>query len=191
MTRIRNCKCKNCHIFFKPDPHNAKKQQFCKKPECRNASKKESQRKWLNKPENVDYFRGSANVERVQQWRAEHPGYGHKKVPQDKDALQDLLIQQMPETYNDSDKFQEIALQDLLIAQPYVLLGLIANITGNALQDDMDFTLRRLQKLGRDIAAHHINSNKGGQNGVETSYPAPTSTACAPAIQLGGPSAGP
>jgi hypothetical protein len=34
-------------------------------PECRKASKVESQRRWLSKPENQNHFRGSANVERV------------------------------------------------------------------------------------------------------------------------------
>ena len=58
-----------------PDRHNWWHQKFCTKPECRQASKVQSQRQWLKRPENRDVFRGSANVERVRQWRDKHPGY--------------------------------------------------------------------------------------------------------------------
>ncbi len=59
-------KCNNCHMFFLPDPRNAGRQRYCSEPECRKASKAASQRKWLAKPENRDYFRGAPNVQRVQ-----------------------------------------------------------------------------------------------------------------------------
>jgi hypothetical protein len=55
-------KCKNCHTFFLPDPRNAGKQKYCFEAECRRTSKAASQRKWLAKPENRDYFRGPLNV---------------------------------------------------------------------------------------------------------------------------------
>jgi hypothetical protein len=42
-----------------------------------------SQKRWLQKPENQDYFRGSQNVQRVQRWRKANPGYWRRK-PQDK-----------------------------------------------------------------------------------------------------------
>ena len=45
------------------------------KPGCRKASKADSQRRWLQKPENRDYFRGPEHVQRVQRWREAHPGY--------------------------------------------------------------------------------------------------------------------
>lgn len=191
MMRVKKCKCKNCRTFFSPDPRNAKRQKFCGEPECRKASKKESQRKWLNKPENKDYFRGHQNVLRVQQWRAEHPGYWRRSKTSAEIALQDPLTGQLPENIKNTPQLNENALQDLLIAQPFVLLGLIANFIGTALQDDIDTTLRRLQKLGRDIAEHHINYNQGGHYGAQKSYPAPTGAPGPPPIQLGGPPAGP
>ena len=40
------------------------------------------------------------------------------------------------------------ALQDLLTSQPAVLIGLIANFTGCALQDDIAMAMRRMQQLG-------------------------------------------
>jgi hypothetical protein len=191
MILIKKCKCKNCHTFFCPDSRNARRHKFCGKPECRKASKKGSQRKWLNKAENKDYFRGPENVRRVQLWRAEHPGYWRRNKTTTEIALQDPLIGQPSENIENSPKFNETALQDLLIAQPFVLLGLIANLTGSALQDHIDTTVRRLQKLGRDIAEHHMNCNKGGHYDDEKSYPASTGASYTPPVQLGGPSVGP
>ncbi|WP_300455414.1 hypothetical protein [Desulfobacula sp.] len=58
--KIRRCRCKNCNDLFKPDPCNLKRQKFCKKSECKEASKRYSQQKWLLKPKNKDYFSASA-----------------------------------------------------------------------------------------------------------------------------------
>jgi len=69
------CKCRCCNLFFHPDPHNPRRQFYCFEPDCRRASKAASQRRWLRKPANRDYFRDGANVERVQQWRKANPGY--------------------------------------------------------------------------------------------------------------------
>jgi hypothetical protein len=190
MVPIKKRKCKNCHIVFLPDPRNAKRQNFCSKPECRKASKKASQRKWLNKPENKNHFRGPENVLRVQMWRAEHPGYWRRKKSPAETALQDPLSVQHFENKEDTPKPDDIALQDFLIVQPFVLLGLIANFTGSALQDDIDSSVRRLQQLGRDIVGHHIKYG-GDHYAKEKSYPARTSTPCTAQFQLGGPSAGP
>ena len=91
--RIRKRKCKNCGLFFPPDPRNARQQQFCSKPECRKASKAASQKRWLKKEENRDYFRGPDNVLRVQEWRRDHPGYWRPKTPPKAMPLQDLLAE--------------------------------------------------------------------------------------------------
>jgi hypothetical protein len=44
-------------------------------------------------------------------------------------------------------------LQEILIAQPAVLIGLIAHIVGTPLQDDIVRTTDRLLRLGQDILA--------------------------------------
>jgi len=62
MTKIKQKKCCNCNKLFKQDPRNAKRQRYCGKPECRKASKSASQRRWLQKPENRNYFRVPDNV---------------------------------------------------------------------------------------------------------------------------------
>jgi hypothetical protein len=113
--------------LFTPDARNATRQRYCSKPACRKQSKADSQRRWLQKPENRDYFRGPEHVLRVQRWRAAHPGYWRRA------------------------KASRVALQDLLILQPAVMVGLIAQLTGSALQDDIARAARRMQQLGNDI----------------------------------------
>ena len=44
-------------------------------------------------------------------------------------------------------------LQDLLTAQPAVLVGLIAHLAGTPLQDDIVRAIDRLLRLGQDILA--------------------------------------
>ena len=168
MAEIKRKKCRNCKELFIPDPRNAKRQKYCRTPECRKASKAASQQRWLQKPENQDYFSGPENVKRVQQWRAANPGYWYTKPKNKQDALQDPLNPQPIEKKSDNAEFAHDALQDFLIAQPHVLLGLIANFTGTALQDDIAMTIRRLQKLGQEIANNSTRSN-GGHYGSQDS----------------------
>ena len=75
MRKTQKKKCRNCRRLFVPDHRNREKQDYCEKAPCRKASKAASQKKWLSKSENKDYFRGPDNVERVQKWREDTPGY--------------------------------------------------------------------------------------------------------------------
>ncbi len=99
MKRQRRKKCKNCKELFHPDSRNVRHQQFCGKSECRQASKRQSQARWHRKPENRDYFRGPAHVERVREWRAAHPGYWKRRV------LQDVLVSQVAVTTEESGTY--------------------------------------------------------------------------------------
>ncbi len=87
-------KCSHCKRLFRPDYRNRNRQKYCNKPECRKVSKAASQKKWLNKPENKDYFRGADNVRRVQEWREQNPDYW--KLKNSKKPLQDSLAKQTP-----------------------------------------------------------------------------------------------
>jgi len=163
--RIKRRKCKHCGGLFLPDPRNATRQRYCSKPECRKASKASSQKQWLQKPENQDYFRGPDNVERVQCWRKAHPGYWRKKKNKPY-ALQDSLNLQLTENNDNRADFASYALQDSLILQPAVFIGLISQLTGYALQEDIAMVARRMQQLGNDI----LNpQHKGGNHGRKTS----------------------
>jgi len=57
------------------------------------ASKKASQRRWLGKPENHDYFRGEQHVNRVRAWRAKCPDYG-RELPLNAEPLQEMIMGQ-------------------------------------------------------------------------------------------------
>jgi hypothetical protein len=72
-------KCLHCKEEYRSDPRNCGRQRYCLKPDCRQASKAASQRQWLGRPENRDYFRGAEYCERVRLWRLAHPGHRRNK----------------------------------------------------------------------------------------------------------------
>jgi hypothetical protein len=111
---------------------------------------------------NQDYFRGAENVARVRAWRSRHPGYWRKGQGAGV-ALQDLSIAQRIDFEAEKVNSASSPLQDLLSAQPAVLIGLIAHMAGTALQDDIVRTTDRLLRLGQDILA--ISGGAGGNAG--------------------------
>ena len=146
----RKCKC--CLRLFRPDPRNRRHQRYCPATACRAGSKAASQTRWLSAPENQGYFRGAVNVARVQAWRSCHPGYWRqgRRVGA---ALQDVSMAQPIGSAVETTKAAWSPLQDVLTAQPAVLIGLIAHIVGTPLQDDIVRTTDRLLRLGQDILA--------------------------------------
>jgi len=135
-------KCQHCHEGFLADCRNLGRQRFCQKPDCRQASKANSQRQWRCRPENQDYFRGSYHCERVRRWRRDNPYYWRRKPPQPESALQDSSA-----ALQDSSA----VLQDICFQQPALIVGLIALVTGLALQDDIAASVRSLLNRGREI----------------------------------------
>ena len=190
MGLIKRKKCQHCGCLFIPDARNAKRQKFCKKPKCRKASKKHSQQLWLSKPENRDHFRGPINVERVRQWRNANPGYWRGKSINRQNALQDPLKSQPTDINKQESNFVTDALQDLLIAQQSILIGLISSFTGSALQDDIAGTMGRLQQLGRDIL-NLSPSNKGADDDCKRTDPFKQGAQGAQTVQLARSAPGP
>lgn len=146
----RKCKC--CRKLFRPDPRNRRHQYYCSAPTCRAASKAASQARWLAQPENRNYFRGPVHVARVQAWRSRHPEYWRKGRDVDP-ALQDVSTAQPTGSADKTDDIAGAPLQELISAQPAVLIGLIAHLVGTPLQDDIVRTADRLLRLGNDILA--------------------------------------
>jgi hypothetical protein len=149
MKRRRRRKCLCCG--YRVDPRNVRHQKYCSRPACRKASKTARQRRWLAKAENQDYFRGPQNLIRVRAWRSTHPGYWRRRGAETARALQDDCCTQDVEQQSESTPLAAHALQDVWLAQPAVLVGLIAHITDSALQDDIVRSTRRLLQLGQDI----------------------------------------
>lgn len=156
------CKCPHCQDFFVPDYRNRGRQKFCSAPECQAASKRRSQACWLAKPPNQDYFRGPENVQRVQAWRAEHPGYW-KRSPRNARQSATPQCSTLQETCSEQGAvLQELepkqppqvsgpALQELCEVKTPLLVGLIAQFTDAALQEDIVAYTRRLIARGQDI----------------------------------------
>lgn len=185
MRLLRKRKCLHCGQLFRPDSRNAGKQEYCSQAECRKASKAASQKKWLAKPENRDYFRGPDNVKRVQDWRRHNPGYWRKRTPSE-EPLQDHSNAKTMKGQEVAALLTFNALQDLLSSQQAVFLGLLAQLSGSALQDDIVITGRRLQQLGQDILTQPFCC-KGGRHDIQQT--APLSTHDPPGsgtVQLGG-----
>ncbi len=137
--KIRRRRCKNCHDLFMPDPRNLKRQKFCIKPECKIASKKHSQQKWLNKAKNRDYFSSPENVIRVQQWREQNLGYWRQKKPAKsvslfEDALQDTLLAKTFDCGGSQGNLMRNALQDILSSKSLVFIGFNPHLSENALK---------------------------------------------------------
>jgi len=141
-------KCLCCGELFEADVRNRGRQKYCSKQDCRRTGKAARQRRWREKPDNRDYFRGPEHVERVRVWRAAHPGYWRSHRRQPAVALQDALAPQVIESAKD---FATRTLQDALTLQGPVLIGLIAHLSDSALQEDIASTTRRLLQLGQDI----------------------------------------
>ena len=175
MPRSGSVKCLNCHQFFQPHPRSKGRQRFCSHQDCQYASKRHSQQQWLNKPENRDYFSGPENVRRVQMWRLQHPGYSRKQQRKaDKPSpLQEGLISQPVDITNEKEIVKAQALQELLSSQPVVLIGLIAHLTGAALQDDILAASRRLRQLGEDFLHPPTSGDSNHESSLTRSPPLP------------------
>ena len=151
-------KCQHCNEFYLPDRRNLHHQRYCSKPACRKQSKAESQRRWVQKPDNQDYFSGSQNSQRVKEWRKRNSGYWRKKKSARQEALQDLCMAQVAQIEELTKQESPNALQDLFLMEPAVFVGLISMMTGSALQDHIAATVQTLRRQGQDILCRNATS---------------------------------
>ena len=149
------CKCLHCKELFAPDYRNRGRQKYCPAAACQAASKRASQQRWVSRPDNEEYFRGRENVKRVQQWRAEHPGYWKQPPRRPRRALQESCLAQAAGeevvAEKEAPQVSGPALQDLCAIQTPLLVGLIAQFSDTALQEDIVAHTRRLIARGQDI----------------------------------------
>jgi len=144
-------KCLNCKGLFLPDYRNAQRQCYCQKADCRKARKRESQRAWLAKPENQNYFRDDKNAERVRNWQQEHRGYWKNTARYRRRTLQDGCAEPTPAAQELGPHSSSRTLQDLCSLQVPLLVGLISMLVGSTLPDDIATSTRRLLDKGHDI----------------------------------------
>jgi hypothetical protein len=180
-------KCLCCKERHRADPRNAGRQNYCCKPACRKASKAASQSKWSTKPENRDYFRGAENAARVRQWRAANPGYwrrGGRGKPGGQVALQETCNAQTVAAEGVAGNSGQDALQDLCPARNPVLVGLVAVLSGLALQEDIAAFIGKLLSRGEDILRMSPGRPPPPRHENEN-HPVPGATpACAAPVQL-------
>lgn len=173
MKKSSGCKCQHCRGLFIPDRRNIRRQKFCGKVACQLASKSRSQRRWLEKPENQNHFRGPENSERVRQWRKAHPGYWRKRKPLPPVPLQETCVSQATPRQVVAVPEFILPLQDLFKDQPAALVGFIATMTGFALQEDIGPFLRSMVARGRDILSGQSARCAGGH---DTDFAKPNET---------------
>jgi len=150
--RSKRRKCHGCNDFFFPDYRNEHHQHYCGKPACRQASKLASQRRWLRKPDNRDYFRDPENARRVREWRQAHPGYWKRKT-----SRSDSIQVAEPQRVNPVQSSCNVpgsplgTLQDFCLAKEPGFIGLLSMITGRTLQEDIAPIARRVVEQGQQI----------------------------------------
>jgi hypothetical protein len=110
-------------------------------------------------------------VERVRQWRRDHPGYWRKKNAEPKGVeLQDLATSEVVHSEavvvqeaglsrgvevrsGDLPEQPELALQDLASCQVPLLAGVVSLLIGDGLQDRFAHFTRELVDRGRRVLA--------------------------------------
>jgi len=190
----RKCRC--CNQFFIPDPRATDRQRYCSRLACRQASKAASQRRWLSKNGNGDYFRGPQAVRRVQLWRQCHPGYWRRNIPQSQkgQAIDDQPAKPDQSSCNVPRELPRTLQEDCLTQDP-AFVGLISMVTGSTLQEEIAVTARQLLLRGRNILGV-VHPERHEQlsdldHDQQASITASTAAPHSPELQLGGPSVGP
>jgi len=173
MNRCRRPNCKHCGDLYTPTPRRRAVQKFCPKPACQKASRADSQRRWLSKPENKTHFCGLENVLRVQEWRKKNPGYWRRRKSAPI-ALQDVILAQPIDIKNDAKVKAECskgvlqdALQDVDQMQHPLIVGVISFFTGTTLQDEIAQSIREIQTRGVRILGEvpGMKSQRGESHG--------------------------
>lgn len=158
VTEPRNCL--HCKRRFDPDYRHRRDQFYCAKPACKKVRQAASLQRWREHPENQDYWRGRWNIERVQEWRAAHPEYW-KRVKRKPGAGGGVALQNAMKaaqvTTDKRDKrdgrgdcVTKRVPADLRTQDP-VLVGLIAQLTGDTLQNAIHQTTARLYEKGQAV----------------------------------------
>ena len=187
MSRCRRRKCRHCGQLYEPDPRDRYHQRYCQEPACRKVSKAASQGRWRASGKGRDYFRGKANVLRVQAWRKANRGYWRKRRKRG-GTLQDHCPPQVLVPPADKATLSNRTLQDVCRTQGLAIQGLVAQLADSTLQEDIATHLHRLILLGQQIQGP--SNGRSADGGRQTSALPPAITPSARAVQLDRPSSG-
>ena len=158
VTEPRNCL--HCTRLFDPDYRHRHNQFYCTKPACKQVRQAANLQRWRERPENQDFWRARWNIERVQAWRMAHPEYW-KRAKRKHGAGRGVALQNLMKSAQVSDDkldsggtvgdcVTKRVLVDLKRQDP-VLVGLIAQLTGDTLQNAIYQTTARLYEKGQAV----------------------------------------
>ena len=153
MARGNRRKCKCCLKFFRPDPRNRRHQRYCSAPRLQKQPARR-RAKHAGSPNPRTRTTSGARPPRPRPGLAGAPSRLLAQV-----LARPCLRLKMSQWRNllvplpKRAIFVRSPLQDLLAAQPAVLIGLIAHLVGTPQQEDIVRTTDRLLRLGRDILA--------------------------------------
>lgn len=136
--------CKHCGNSFIPNGYNKYRQQYCVSEICRKASKKASDKKYRDSKKNSEEFK-KKEVKRVQEWRAENPGYSrkNKKISKVLALLHDIVLREKSQDF--------ITLRDTVISLDTKFKGFTGVVLG-ALHDSMDKIEKQLYIRGQELS---------------------------------------
>lgn len=189
MKRPRSRKCLGCGQLYRPDPRNIYHQRYCSLPNCQTKSHAASQRQWLAKPANRDYFRGPEHRDRMRRWRENNP-VRKRKTRLSVKSVNDDCPSQVAAPQGNKPDLTVLALQEDCPSQLPLLVGLVANLTGLTLQEDIARSLRQFHSRGQQILGGSLArlatasrlATKGDRDVVQTSVVSSTIAAGAVAV---------
>jgi hypothetical protein len=158
----RRRRCPHCKKLFCSDPRTRDRQRFCPTPACQKARKARSNERWRSKPENRDHWRGPGEVQRVREWRKEHPGYWRRSTRRERGGtLQDKFGAQAGVAERLERAHERGPLQVERLPDDPLLVGIIATVAGSTLQADIAAACRRLIAVGCDILRRKTTAEAG------------------------------
>ena len=162
---IRKRKCRHCRGFFVPDYRHVDRQRYCSKPPCTQASKADASGAGCKNP--------TITITSAAPTMSNGCSYGDRSIRAIGDARRRRPLRRPCVTrdlhaasYSSQSVSENFAapppnaLQDSFFLQPAVFVGLIAQLSGCALQEDIAVAVRRLQQLGRDILDRPPNAQE-------------------------------
>jgi hypothetical protein len=163
-------KCRHCHHSYLPDYRNRYHQRYCSLRECQQASKRASQRQWLKREANRNYFSGPEHVSRVQKWRGINPHYWKTCSPR-------RLCRGRAETNAHVAAPDQIVvpggalaggtLQDFCRVRTPLLLRLVSQLERGTLQEDIARCASSLVSVGQCILERTNGTQKPPANAYE------------------------
>ncbi len=152
----RKIRCRNCGKYFYPDKYNYHHQKYCSRTECRRASRRQSSNKYREKKSrDLSYRQSESN--RAKDWYSKHS----LKVKNRKKSCKKVSSKEVLRDFAQVEKIQiDISvLRDFANLQSIILQGVISQLTGCGLRDDISNYIRRMYDRGREVSGVDTETN--------------------------------